>query len=108
MPPVLPEIVSRQANALAAFCARAGIARLELFGSAAHGRLGDASDLDFLVVFAPERDPGFDDLEDMERELSALFGRQVDLVARSSVEASTNPIRRRHILNHAVPVYSRG
>jgi hypothetical protein len=108
MPTPLPDLVTRNAGALAAFCDRAGIASLDLFGSAVSGGLGDASDLDFLVTFAPGCDPGFDDIEDMEQELSQLFARRVDLVTRRSVEASTNPFRRRHILEQAIQVYPIG
>jgi predicted nucleotidyltransferase len=41
----------------------------------------------------------------MQDELETLFGRKVDLVERAAVEESENWIRRRHILEHAEPLY---
>jgi uncharacterized protein len=42
----------------------------------------------------------------MEDELSTLLGRRVDLVTRRAIEESDNWIRRRAILESAVPVYA--
>jgi uncharacterized protein len=39
-------------------------------------------------------------------ELSSLFGRSVDLVEKSAVEQSPNPVRRRHILDNHRVVYA--
>lgn len=64
---------------LASFCRRNGIRKLSLFGSVLHGSAGPDSDLDLLVEFAPEAEVGFFDMARMERELSALAGRRVDL-----------------------------
>ncbi|MGQ9921574.1 MAG: nucleotidyltransferase family protein [Desulfobacca sp.] len=65
---------------LAAFCRRYHIRRLALFGSALHGDLGPASDLDLLVEFEPDQIPTLFDIAGMEQELSRLLGgRKVDL-----------------------------
>ena len=64
---------------IAEFCRRNHIRRLSLFGSA----LGDAfkpdSDIDLLVEFQERHTPGYLGLASMERELSELTGRKVDL-----------------------------
>jgi len=67
-------------NEIRAFCERWGIVRLALFGSVLRPDFGEASDIDVLVQFEPQRIPGLFDLARMERELSAaLGGRKVDL-----------------------------
>lgn len=50
-----PEVL-RHREAIAALCRRHGVARLEVFGSAARGEDFDParSDADFLVEFTPE------------------------------------------------------
>lgn len=67
-------------RALQEFCRRNHIRRLALFGSALHGNLREASDIDLLVEFEPDRVPGLLGITRLERELSYLFGgRRVDL-----------------------------
>ena len=62
-----------------AFCRRHGIKRLSLFGSVLRADFRTDSDIDVLVEFLPERRIGFIGLAAVERELSALVGRKVDL-----------------------------
>ena len=71
--------VAMNAEALAEFCRRHGIARLSLFGSALRGEARPDSDVDLLVEFLPERRIGLIGLAAVERELSAMIGRKVDL-----------------------------
>ena len=61
-----------------AFCRKHHIRRLALFGSVLREDFTDESDIDVLVEFEPGHTPGFA-FFDMERELSALLGRKVDL-----------------------------
>lgn len=91
---------------LQAFCRRWKVAELGLFGSAVRGELRPDSDVDVLVTFSPEADWGLFDLVRMQDELSALLGREVDLVDRAAVEASPNYIRRRSILESVQPLYA--
>ena len=71
-------------------CARFGVRRLELFGSAATGSFDPArSDLDFMVEFNPAKGiKPFDQYFGLKEELEGLFGRAVDLVMEG---ASSNP-----------------
>ncbi len=71
---------------LAEFCRRHHIRKLSLFGSAITDRFRPDSDLDFLVEFEPSNRPGYFGLARIERELSALVGRKVDL--RTPLELS--------------------
>jgi len=64
---------------IANFCRRSGIRKLALFGSVLTDRFTDASDVDVLVEFEPNERVGYFRLAAMERDLSELFGRKVDL-----------------------------
>lgn len=63
---------------LAEFCRRHRIRRLALFGSILREDFGPASDVDLLVEFEPGTRLGLRFFA-LERELSRLFGRKVDL-----------------------------
>lgn len=82
-------------------CERYGVASLEVFGSVARGEDGLGSDVDLLYVLKPEARLGFS-LFDLENELTALFGRPVDLVARKSI----NRYIREQVLADAQPLYA--
>jgi len=63
---------------IAAFCRKHHIRKLALFGSVLTSDFGPDSDVDVLVEFEPGRVPGLAFFE-MERELSEILGRKVDL-----------------------------
>ncbi len=63
---------------IAEFCRRNHIRKLAVFGSELHGDARPDSDLDVLVEFEEGHVPGFKFFS-MERELSELLGRKVDL-----------------------------
>jgi hypothetical protein len=69
---------------LAELCRRYGVARLEVFGSVARGEADETSDLDLLYELAPGANLGWE-IEDLQDELSDLFGRTVDLVSKRSL-----------------------
>lgn len=91
---------------IAEFCRRWKITELALFGSVLRDEFRPDSDVDMLVTFAPEADWSLFDHMTMEEELSAIFGRKVDLVSRRAIERSRNWIRRRAILQAAKPFYA--
>ena len=94
---------------LAAFCRRWGIARLEVFGSILRDDFRPESDVDFLFSpgadFRREKVYGPWGRNCMAEELAQIVGRKVDLLERRRVEQMDNWIKRRHILQTAVPVY---
>ena len=99
--------IDKKRDALAALCRRYGVARLEVFGSAARG-IGfdpDRSDADFLVTFESAARNDLAAFADVKDGLERLLGRPVDLVEREAIEASRNFIRRRAILKEAETVY---
>lgn len=93
------------AEALAEFCREWQIVELSLFGSALRDDFGPDSDIDLLVVYAPDVRHSLLDLDTMEAELRRLFGRDVDLVSKNAVEQSENYIRRNEILRTAHVIY---
>ncbi|MBV8927186.1 MAG: nucleotidyltransferase domain-containing protein [Bradyrhizobium sp.] len=99
--------IEEKRDALAAICRRYGVARLEIFGSAARGAGFDPnrSDADFLVTFEPAARNDLAVFADLKEALEKLLGRPVDLVEREALEASRNFIRQRAILKEAETVY---
>ncbi len=63
------------------------------------------SDVDVLVTFDDAARWTLFDLVEMQDELKAIVGRDVDLVEKIAVERSPNYIRRRHILEHQKTFY---
>jgi predicted nucleotidyltransferase len=88
---------------IADFCRRWHITEFSLFGSVLRDDFRPDSDVDVLVVFAPDTEFGWEDWEKMEQELEAIFGRPVDLVEKDAVR---NPFRRREILKTHQVVYA--
>jgi predicted nucleotidyltransferase len=84
------------------FCRKWKVTEFSLFGSVVRDDFGPESDVDVLVTFAPEARRSLFDMVHMEDELVEIFGREVDLLTRRSVEQSLNPIRRNSILGDAV------
>ena len=64
---------------LADFVSRHGVRRLALYGSVLRDDFGPVSDVDILVAFKPGKTPGLLRLAQMELELEAALGRQVEL-----------------------------
>jgi hypothetical protein len=90
---------------IAAFCRKWKMTEFSLFGSVLREDFGPDSDVDVLVTFAEDARWGLFDLVHMEDELRELFGRQVDLAIRESVERSENYIRRKAILSSVRTIY---
>jgi predicted nucleotidyltransferase len=87
------------------FCQRWEIQEFALFGSVLRDDFQADSDIDVLVAFAPDHRWTLFDHADMQEELAAIFGRQVDLVSKKAIECSRNYIRRENILGSAEIVY---
>ena len=86
-------------------CRRYGVARLEVFGSAARSQAKPDSDVDLLVTFDESVQVSIGELLEMAGEVEELIGRPVDFVLRPSLEKSPNHFAREHILATAVCLY---
>lgn len=80
------EVIERNLDAIRGLCRAFGVARLEVFGSAARGGFVDGtSDLDLVVDFA-DRSAGYADRYlGFAEALEELFGRRVDLLTERMI-----------------------
>ena len=82
------------------FCHRHHIRRLALFGSAVRDDFRVGSDVDVLVEFEPDHTPGLTFFT-MQRELSEILGRKVDL----NTTEDLSPYFRDEVLDEAEVLY---
>jgi len=90
------------ADKIANFCQRHHIQSLALFGSVLREDFRPDSDADVLVEFEPDAQVGFIALSRMQRELSELLQRPVDLVPKERLK----PKIRDAVLSSAEVVYA--
>ncbi len=91
-------------NQIAAFCQRNHIRKLSLFGSVLRDDFGPESDIDVLVEFEPGAKVGLLKMARIERDLSELLKRKIDL--RTPEDLSR--YFRQEILNTATVQYAKG
>jgi uncharacterized protein len=101
----LPLAIELPYDALADFCRRWKILKLEVFGSVLRDDFGPDSDIDFLVTYDPQARWSLFDVVRAQNELASILGRSVDLVSRKPIEKSRNWIRRHLILDSARTIY---
>jgi predicted nucleotidyltransferase len=101
----MPTPIDIPQQKIAAFCQRWNITEFALFGSVLRNDFRLDSDIDVLVTFAPGSQRSLADLIDMHEELEDIFGREVDLINRRTIEQSRNYIRRKAILKSARMIY---
>ena len=87
-------------EAIEAFCRRHHIKRLAFFGSVLRDDFRPDSDVDVLVEFEKGHTPGWE-IFDLQDELAALLGRDVDL----GTFAGVRPHARDEILSSAQILY---
>ena len=85
------------------FCRKWKIREFSLFGSVLRNDFRSDSDIDILVEFEPNHGWSLYEVLDMEDELKALFGRNVDMVMKGGLK---NPFRRREILRTREVLYA--
>ena len=96
-----PITINKQA--VAEFCKRWKIVEMSLFGSVLRDDFKPDSDIDVLVTFSPEVQWSLWDFPQMQDELKAIFGREVDIVEKDALK---NPFRRHSILTTKQVVYA--
>jgi len=89
-------------EAIGSLCRRYHVRELAVFGSALRGDFSSDSDIDLLVEFEEDAQIGFLALSRLQRELSALLGRRVDLVPRNGLK----PTIRQQVLSDAELLYA--
>jgi len=101
----LESIISRidlQVDQLADLCRRYQVNELALFGSVLRDDFRPDSDIDVLVTFEPTAKIGFIAFNRMQRELSDLLGRPVDLVPKNGLK----PLIKQDVLAEAEVIYA--
>ena len=93
------------ADGIAAFCKRWQVTEMALFGSVLRDDFGPESDIDVLVAFEDGARHTLFNMVEMEEELKAIFGREVDLTERVGIERSRNHLRRNAILQSVETIY---
>ena len=84
------------------FCRKNRVKSLAVFGSVLRADFRSDSDIDVLVEFERDAKVGFLAMGRMQRELTAIFQRQVDLVPRDGLK----PVIREAILTSAEVLYA--
>jgi predicted nucleotidyltransferase len=84
------------------FCHRYHVRELSIFGSATRNDFHAASDIDLLIDFMPKFQVGYLTFLRMQRELSSILKRRVDLVPKGGLKAKI----RKEILAHAQVIYA--
>lgn len=79
------DVITARLHALRPKLEGEGIAHLALFGSVARGDDVPESDVDIVLEFAPERNPGLFRLAAITELLEADLGRSVDVAVRGSL-----------------------
>ena len=101
------ELKGRYREAILEIARTYGASNVRVFGSVARDEATPDSDVDFLVRFRRGAEkPWMAHFSELEEELAALVGRQVDLVDWEGLEQSENWIRRRSILDSAQTLYA--
>ena len=94
--------VDVSADVLAELCRRYEIKQLSLFGSLVRGEARADSDADVLVEYRAHHRQSLFEFMDLQQALSALLGRDVDLVSRDGLSPHIGP----NILSEARPFYA--
>lgn len=87
---------------IADLCRRYPVRELAVFGSALHNDFRNDSDVDLLVEFEPDAPVGMLTVAKMQRGLSELLHRDVDLV----LKAGLKPLIRNEILTNSHVIYA--
>jgi len=99
---VVRDRISIPEYVLAEFCRRNHVQELALFGSVLRDDFRGDSDIDVLVEFEPGVRVTLFDLSRMQRELTQLIGRPVDLVPKRGLK----PLIRDDVLASSEVIYA--
>jgi predicted nucleotidyltransferase len=104
---IMVAIIDAQRSELEALCRKHRVRRLEVFGSAADGTFDPGrSDIDFLVEYENLKPADhYEAYFGLWEDLTALFGRRIDLVAPETIR---NPFVRRRVDESRKLIYDSG
>jgi len=85
------------------FCDKWGVKEFSLFGSVLRDDFRPDSDVDVMIELRPDHGLSLFDWIDMIDELKSIFGRDVDLIEKTTLR---NPFRRRSIMRSHEVIYA--
>ena len=91
---------------IAAFCKKWQIREFALFGSVLREDFRPDSDIDVMVTFDDAARFGLPALVRLQKELSEVMGRSVDVVERAALDEDPNRSRSRRIVESSQLVYA--
>lgn len=94
-------------DGIAELCGRHGIVQLHVFGSLLTSAFSPSSDVDLIATFAKGSVPTLFEHMRIEEEFTSLLRRQVDLLTRGAIDASSNTLLRDEIRRSEVLLYAR-
>lgn len=94
--------ISLKSAEIARFCEAFHIQRLALFGSVLRDDFSPTSDIDVLVEFEPQAPVGLMTFARVQRELSDLLQRPIDLVTPDGLK----PLIKQSVLDSAEVIYA--
>ena len=89
-------------DSLKKLCKKYYVRELALFGSVLRDDFQPDSDIDFLVEFEADASISFFELTGLQRALSDLIGRKVDVVVKDGLK----PVIRDRVINSAKVIYA--
>ncbi len=100
----MQSILLSHADKISSLCRKFGVARLDVFGSAARSDFDPiSSDIDLIASFTNTSEPGYADRYlDFAESLEALFGCKVDLLTPGAIR---NQRFAETIKRESVPIY---
>jgi hypothetical protein len=108
MSPAVVNNLKVSIDSIREFCQRWGVSELSLFGSVLRDDFRPDSDIDVMVTFADGTGMTLVRWMGMTEELEAIFGREVDLMTRRTIERARNKLTRAAILETAQVIYADG
>ena len=98
--------IDLESTSIRAVCRKWKIKELSVFGSVLRDDFRPDSDVDFLLDFDDDAEWALWDLEGMRRELSAIVGRDVDLLTREALLHTRNWLFRKIVLGQSEIVHA--
>jgi predicted nucleotidyltransferase len=95
--------ISLNYNDLVFLCKKYSINELAVFGSSIRDDFNQNSDVDILISFVHNSNISLFEIIELERDLSQLLNREVDIVEKESIK---NPIRKERILSTKEIIYA--
>ena len=101
---MIPPLLESRLPEIHSLCDRYQVQRLDVFGSVLRGDFNEESDIDFVVIFNRDAETNaFEQYFDFKEALSALVGREAELVCYHAIR---NPTFKEEVESTRQPIYA--